>query len=50
MRVVVFGDIHGNSEALKAVYYNEALHLKTDKVHHVGDMFGWPSIGRGITL
>ena len=40
MRIAVLGDIHGNIEALKAVY-DAALSRKVDKVFHLGDVGGY---------
>ncbi len=40
MKIAVFGDIHGNIEALKAAY-NAATALKPDKIYHLGDLGGY---------
>jgi predicted phosphodiesterase len=40
MKVAVFGDIHGNIEALTAAYSVVQL-LKPDKVYHLGDLGGY---------
>ncbi len=40
MKLAVFGDIHGNIEALK-VAYDTALSLKVDKIFHLGDVGGY---------
>jgi putative phosphoesterase len=40
MKVAVFGDIHGNIEALTAAYSAVQL-LKPDKVYHLGDLGGY---------
>jgi putative phosphoesterase len=40
MRIAVFGDIHGNIEALK-VAYDAAMVLKPDKLYHLGDLGGY---------
>jgi putative phosphoesterase len=40
MNIAVFGDIHGNIEALKAAY-QAALSTKTDKIYHLGDLGGY---------
>ena len=40
MKVAVFGDIHGNIEALKAAY-QAALSAKADKMYHLGDLGGY---------
>ena len=40
MKIAIFGDIHGNIEALKAVY-NGATALKPDKIYHLGDLGGY---------
>lgn len=40
MRLAVFGDIHGNIEALK-VAYNEALRHSPDRLFHLGDLGGY---------
>ncbi|MDA8387165.1 MAG: metallophosphoesterase family protein [Nitrospiraceae bacterium] len=40
MKIAVFGDIHGNIEALKAAY-GEALSGNVDKIFHLGDLGGY---------
>jgi len=40
MKIAVFGDIHGNIDALKAVY-ESADALKPDKFYHLGDLGGY---------
>jgi putative phosphoesterase len=40
MKIGVFGDIHGNIEALKACY-DAAMALKPDKLFHLGDLGGY---------
>jgi putative phosphoesterase len=40
MLIAVFGDIHGNIEALK-VAYSKAVSLKADKIYHLGDLGGY---------
>lgn len=40
MKFAVFGDIHGNLEALKAAY-SAALSAKVDKIYHLGDLGGY---------
>ena len=40
MRIAVFGDIHGNIEALKAAY-EAALAAKAEKIYHLGDLGGY---------
>lgn len=40
MKVGVFGDIHGNIEALKACY-DAAMAAKPDKLYHLGDLGGY---------
>jgi putative phosphoesterase len=40
MKFAVFGDIHGNIEALKAVY-EAALSAKAKKIYHLGDLGGY---------
>lgn len=40
MKMAIFGDIHGNIEALKAAY-SEALRVKADKIYHLGDVGGY---------
>ncbi len=40
MKIAVFGDIHGNIEALKAAY-DAAMALKPDKIYHLGDLGGY---------
>jgi len=40
MKFAIFGDIHGNIEALKAAY-NAALSAKAEKIYHLGDLGGY---------
>lgn len=40
MKIAVFGDIHGNIEALQAAY-DSAMFLKPDKIYHLGDLGGY---------
>ncbi|HUI44568.1 MAG TPA: metallophosphoesterase family protein [Nitrospirota bacterium] len=40
MKIAVFGDIHGNIDALKAAY-DAAMTLKPDKIYHLGDLGGY---------
>ena len=40
MKIAVFGDIHGNIEALEAAY-DAAMILKPDKIFHLGDLGGY---------
>jgi len=40
MKIAVFGDIHGNIEALKAAY-DAAMTLKPDTIYHLGDLGGY---------
>ena len=40
MKIAVFGDIHGNIEALKAAY-QAALSEKVEKIYHLGDLGGY---------
>ncbi len=40
MKIAVFGDIHGNIEALKAAY-DTVTALKPDRVFHLGDLGGY---------
>jgi putative phosphoesterase len=40
MKFTVFGDIHGNIEALRAAY-QEALSAKAEKIYHLGDLGGY---------
>jgi putative phosphoesterase len=40
MKLAIFGDIHGNIEALKAAY-SEALRVKSDRIYHLGDVGGY---------
>jgi len=40
MKIAVFGDIHGNIEALKAAY-QAALSSNAEKVYHLGDLGGY---------
>jgi len=50
MKVAVFGDIHGNIEALTAAYSAVQL-LKPDKVYHLGDLGGYsPFVNEVVDL
>jgi putative phosphoesterase len=40
MKIAIFGDIHGNLEALKAAY-SEAVSKGIDKIYHLGDVGGY---------
>jgi putative phosphoesterase len=40
MRIAVFGDIHGNIDALSAAYH-EAAGRKVDALYHLGDLGGY---------
>ena len=40
MKIAVFGDIHGNIEALRTAYH-EAQIIKADKIYHLGDVGGY---------
>jgi putative phosphoesterase len=40
MKFAVFGDIHGNIEALRAAY-GAAISVKADKIYHLGDLGGY---------
>jgi putative phosphoesterase len=40
MKIAVFGDIHGNIEALSAAY-DAVMALKPDKIYHLGDLGGY---------
>ncbi len=40
MKIAVFGDIHGNIEALKSAY-DAVKTLKPDKIYHLGDLGGY---------
>ncbi len=40
MKIAVFGDIHGNIEALKAVY-DAAVSARAEKIFHLGDLGGY---------
>lgn len=40
MKIAVLGDIHGNIEALKAVY-QAILSAKAEKIYHLGDLGGY---------
>jgi putative phosphoesterase len=40
MKIAIFGDIHGNIEALKAVY-GAALSAGAEKMYHLGDLGGY---------
>ncbi|MEW6089203.1 MAG: YfcE family phosphodiesterase [bacterium] len=40
MKIAVFGDVHGNIEALKTAY-DAVTPLKMDKIYHLGDLGGY---------
>jgi len=40
MKIAIFGDIHGNLEALKAAY-DAALSAGVDRIYHLGDLGGY---------
>jgi len=40
MEIAIFGDIHGNMEALK-VAYSVAISSKAEKIYHLGDLGGY---------
>lgn len=40
MKIAVFGDIHGNFEALKAAY-SAAVSAKAENIYHLGDLGGY---------
>lgn len=40
MKIALFGDIHGNIEALKTAYH-EAQVIRADKMYHLGDVGGY---------
>lgn len=40
MKIAVFGDIHGNIEALQAAY-QAAVSAKVEKIYHLGDLGGY---------
>jgi putative phosphoesterase len=40
MKIAIFGDIHGNLEALKAAY-SAAISAKVEKIYHLGDLGGY---------
>lgn len=40
MKIAIFGDIHGNIEALRTAYH-EAQIIKADKIYHLGDVGGY---------
>lgn len=40
MKIAIFGDIHGNIEALKAAY-EAALSSNAEKIYHLGDLGGY---------
>lgn len=40
MKIAIFGDIHGNIEALRTAYH-EAQIIKVDKIYHLGDVGGY---------
>jgi putative phosphoesterase len=39
MKIAIFGDIHGNIEALRAAY--SAVEFKAEKIFHLGDLGGY---------
>jgi predicted phosphodiesterase len=47
MRFAIFGDIHGNIEALRTAY--RAVKMKADKIFHLGDLGGYAPCGTGFT-
>lgn len=40
MRIAIFGDIHGNIDALSAVYH-DAAERKVESIYHLGDLGGY---------
>lgn len=40
MKIGIFGDIHGNIEALKAAY-DSAVTMNVEKIYHLGDLGGY---------
>ena len=40
MKIAIFGDIHGNIDALRTAYH-EAQIIKADKIYHLGDVGGY---------
>ncbi len=40
MKIGIFGDVHGNSEALKAAY-DSVMTMNVDKLYHLGDLGGY---------
>jgi len=40
MKIAIFGDIHGNLEALEAAY-RAAIAAKAEKIYHLGDLGGY---------
>jgi predicted phosphodiesterase len=40
MKIAIFGDVHGNIEALK-VAYDAAVAGNVDKTYHLGDLGGY---------
>ncbi len=40
MKIAIFGDIHGNLEALE-VAYRAAIAAKAEKIYHLGDIGGY---------
>lgn len=40
MKIAIFGDIHGNIEALK-IAYDTAISHNVDKIYHLGDLGGY---------
>jgi putative phosphoesterase len=50
MKIAIFGDIHGNIEALKAAYV-EAVSRGVDKIYHLGDLGGYsPFVNEAVAF
>jgi putative phosphoesterase len=47
MKLAIFGDIHGNIEALRAAY--RAVEFEVDKIFHLGDLGGYAPFVNEVT-
>jgi putative phosphoesterase len=47
MKLAIFGDIHGNIEALRAAY--RAVEFEADKIYHLGDLGGYAPFVNEVT-
>jgi predicted phosphodiesterase len=44
MKLAIFGDIHGNIQALRTAYRD--IETKADKIFHLGDLGGYAPYGK----